>query len=88
MHRLIALRDMFFVAGSPEAGCRIAAASQKIHSSGNSMVLEFRPLVLTFPKGRRPSRSKTRLVLVAPRLMRIRGTVSYGTLTRTPASAW
>src|SRR5271156_4322594 len=28
--RLIALRDMFFVVGSPEAGCRIAEASQKI----------------------------------------------------------
>jgi hypothetical protein len=56
MRRLIALRDMFFVVGSPETGCRIAEASQKIHSSGNSMVLEFRPLVLTFPKRRRPSR--------------------------------
>jgi hypothetical protein len=55
MRRLTALRDRFFVVGSPEAGCRIAEASQKIHSLGKSMVLEFRPLVLTFPKGRRPS---------------------------------
>jgi hypothetical protein len=71
--RLISLRGMLFVVGSPKAGCRIVEASQKILSPGNSMGLEFRPLELTLPKGRRPSRLKTRLVLAAPRLIRIRG---------------
>jgi hypothetical protein len=52
--RLIALRGMFFVVGSPKAGCRIVEASQKILSLGNSMGLEFRALVLAFPKGRGP----------------------------------
>ena len=54
--RLIALRDRFFVVGSPKASYRIVEASQKILLPGNSIVLEFRPLVLTFPKGRHPSR--------------------------------
>ena len=43
--RLIAFRDMVFVIGSHKAGCRMVEVSQKILLPGDSMVLEFRPLV-------------------------------------------